>query len=150
MLGNGISVKLLKILIQGKIVNGNISSDHSGVSCKNGPCLGHLLLDIQKPCAACPFMEMAYDLIVMRQIVIVKTFNHLSCRISEQSRFEVIPSAHEGIQVEPFPEMRQYFILIRKKRCKVNKKDKGFPGNIPTPDLNAQSFALGPFPPRFI
>ncbi len=150
MLGH--NIQLPGLLIANNLLHGAIQG--LPVSCNGATYCGsmrgkycsdswQMLFQIQQAGPCLPFMEMCYQFLAFQFIKPGEVLNCLTCRITKQCRFDIIPLAADGIQPIAFPQAFKNFVFLVKTGSKVKHNCNRPAGNFPMPDSNPYPFMEG-------
>ena len=141
--GHLVSVILLYIIIEGKVVAGEASSHHRGVGGEDRGH-GHIgLFQLKHTGAGLPLVELGHHLFSSLEIVVAEALYHAAGQDTEHGRFLIVPVAGEGIHSEVFPEVSQDGIGLREMLLVIHQDGQGLSGNVPSSHAEDQSFAAG-------
>ena len=87
--GDGVWLSLIHIL-QGFVISGDGTADRCGV-CREERCDGgELFFDVERTHSQHPFIEQSGNLFVFQLVKMIKTFDDLTYRVSEDTRLVVV------------------------------------------------------------
>ena len=134
-----VSVVGKQIFVEGLVVAGNTSSDACCMGCKYGCNRWKVLSYVQQAQSGHPFVTMIHHFFVIFHLVTAETLYHFGRSIREHRRLVVISIAVQTVHLEVFPQLRIYFIFLRKEGLKIYQHSNRRARNIPTAHLNVQA-----------
>ena len=72
---------------------------------------------------------------------LVETLDDLASGITEQQRLHIVPLSADGVEFVVEPEAGENVVLGLEEGGEIDEDDDGLPGDRPTADANAETFA---------
>ena len=118
--GHLVTVVAVHISIQGFVVSGDGTADRSGM-CREERCDGReLFLDVKRTHSQHPFIEQSGNLFVFQLVKMIKTFDDLTYRVSEDTRLVVVTVRMDRIHSETFPHREEKGIFFFEERFEIH------------------------------
>ena len=125
-------------VVQRKVVAGQATSHHRSMSREYRRYRKLRPLYIEESGSGHPFVELSDHLVGRTEVVAVETLYHLSCSISEQGGFLIVPVSCQGIHAEPFPVFGQNIVLIRQELLEIHQYRGRLSLDVPSADTESQ------------
>ena len=139
--GHLVTVVTVHISIQGFVVSGDGTADRSGM-CREERCDGReLFLDVKRTHSQHPFIEQSGNLFVFQLVKMIKTFDDLTYRVSEDTGFVVVTICVDRVYAETFPHRVEKSISFFEERFKIYQDYRRCPRNIPSAYFYFQIFS---------
>ena len=118
--GHLVAVVAIHISIQGFVVSGDGTADRSSM-CREERCYGRdLLLDVKRTHSQHPFIEQSGNLFVFQLVKMIKTFDDLTYRVSEDTRLVVVTVRMDRVHAETFPHREEKGIFFFEERFEIH------------------------------
>ena len=118
--GHLVAVVAIHISIQGFVVSGDGTADRCGV-CREERCDGgELFFDVERTHSQHPFIEQSGNLFVFQLVKMIKTFDDLTYRVSEDTRLVVVTVRMDRIHSETFPHREEKGISFFEERFEIH------------------------------
>ena len=139
--GHLVTVVAVHISIQGFVVSSDGTADRSGM-CREERCDGReLFLDVKRTHSQHPFIEQSGNLFVLQLVKMIKTFDDLTYRVSEDTGFVVVTICVDRVYAENFPHQVEKAISFFEERFKIYQDYRRCPRNIPSAYFYFQIFS---------
>ena len=138
LVGQPVSVQVLESVVKRDVLPGYATADDRGVRGEDRADGEIRHLEVEQAGAGHPFVELGDDLVVRLDTVAHETLDHLSGRITEEGRFDIIPAAADGVHAEALPELGQDLVLVPDEGREVDQDGHRLSGDVPVADAEAE------------
>ena len=125
LLGHLVTVIAFEIVVQWLIVPGNAPAYAGGMGRKDRGNLGDILMDIEQAQACHPFVAMIDDLLIRRDIIVIKALYDARRGIREHRGLVVIAIGMKAVDLEVFPQLAVDRVLLLIEPVEVDKYGYG-------------------------